>query len=62
MARFRNAQLEIDDLRREHRELEERLNSLDRRPFLNPAEELERKKLQKLKLVKKDRMLELGAA
>lgn len=47
-------------LRKEHQELEQRLAQLDRRSFLQPAEEVERKRLQKLKLSKKDRMMALG--
>lgn len=62
MSRFNDSSLEIERLRREHRELDERLMSLVRRPFLNPREEVEKKTLQKLKLQKKDRMAELGAA
>ncbi|HJL40560.1 MAG TPA: hypothetical protein RMG48_04590 [Myxococcales bacterium LLY-WYZ-16_1] len=52
---------EVQKLQREHQELEQRLARLDRQVFLNPHEELERKRLQKLKLFKKDRMAELGA-
>lgn len=52
---------EVQKLQREHQELERRLARLDRQVFLNPHEELERKRLQKLKLFKKDRMAELGA-
>lgn len=62
MSRFNDSSLEIERLRREHRELDERLTTLAKRPFLNPAEELEKKKIQKLKLLKKDRMAQLGAA
>lgn len=51
---------EVSKLRHEHAQLEERLSRLDRRPYLNPNEEVERKQLQKLKLLKKDRMAELG--
>lgn len=62
MSRFNDSALEIERLRREHRELDDRLSTLSRRPFLNPDEEVEKKTLQKLKLKKKDRMAELGAA
>jgi hypothetical protein len=62
MSRFNDSSLEIERLRREHRELDERLITLSKRPFLNPSEEVEKKTLQKLKLKKKDRMAELGAA
>jgi len=40
----------------EHRLLEKELNKFDQRPFLNPEEEIERKKVQKLKLAGKDEM------
>jgi len=62
MSRFNDLSLEVERLRREHRELDERLMSLSKRPFLSPAEEVEKKTLQKLKLKKKDRMAQLGAA
>ena len=62
MTRFNDSSLEIERLRREHRELDDRLMTLCKRPFLNPDEEVEKKTLQKLKLLKKDRMLQLGAA
>jgi len=62
MSRLNDSSLEIERLRREHRELDDRLMTLTKRPFLHPDEELEKKKLQKLKLKKKDRMAELGAA
>jgi hypothetical protein len=40
----------------EHSLLEKDLQSLDRKPFLTADEELERKKVQKLKLAGKDAM------
>ena len=49
-------QAEAERLRREHNELKARLTELDSRLFLSPAEELERKTIQKLKLAKKDRI------
>lgn len=40
----------------EHRLLEKELAELEDRPFLTPDEELEKKKMQKLKLAGKDEM------
>ncbi|BCA79850.1 YdcH family protein [Desulfuromonas sp. AOP6] len=40
----------------EHRLLEKDLDSLTRKSFLTPEEELEKRKLQKLKLAGKDEM------
>lgn len=52
-------QAEAERLRREHSELKARLSELNSRLYLSPAEELERKTLQKLKLAKKDRLAAL---
>lgn len=43
----------------EHRSLKSLLAEMDRKVYLSADEEMERKKLQKLKLSKKDRMAEL---
>ncbi len=40
----------------EHRLLEKELRQFEDRPFLTPEEELEKKKVQKLKLAGKDEM------
>ena len=53
---------EVARLRREHADLERRLSVLSERLYLSPAEEMERRRLQKLKLQKKDRLLSLGHA
>jgi uncharacterized protein YdcH (DUF465 family) len=42
-----------------HQQLESRLAELDALPHLTPAEELERKRIQKQKLAGKDRMAEI---
>lgn len=42
----------------EHRSLKSLLAEMDRKVYLSADEEMERKKLQKLKLSKKDRMAE----
>jgi uncharacterized protein len=56
---FIGIQSEAERLRREHSELKARLSELNSRLYLSPAEELERKQLQKLKLAKKDRLAAL---
>lgn len=48
-------------LQQEHRELKTRLSELNGRLYLSRDEELERKKIQKLKLAKKDRMAQLDS-
>ncbi len=42
----------------EHRSLDEKLKEFDRKVYLSPDEEIERKRLQKLKLAKKDKIAE----
>ena len=44
----------IQRLRQEHSELENQLSVLERRLYLTPDEQVERKRIQKLKLLKKD--------
>lgn len=43
----------------EHLELERRLAELQRRHHLTPEEELEKKRIQKMKLAGKDRIMEI---
>jgi hypothetical protein len=45
-----------------HQRYEQQLADLDRIPHLTPAQELERKNLQKLKLAGKDQMMEMVRA
>jgi hypothetical protein len=47
---------EVERLHREHNELKARLSELNSRLYLSPEEEVERKTIQKLKLIKKDRL------
>ncbi|RMG61399.1 MAG: DUF465 domain-containing protein [Deltaproteobacteria bacterium] len=42
----------------EHRDLDRKIQDLDSKPYLIPAEEAERKKLSRLKLAKKDQILQ----
>ncbi len=50
---------EYKQLGSEHKQLEGILAEIDKKMHLTPEEEVERKRIQKLKLVKKDRMAEL---
>lgn len=50
---------EFKRLVEEHRNLDNMLSEIDRKPYLTAEEEIERKRIQKLKLNKKDRMAEL---
>lgn len=50
---------EFRRLAEEHRSLDNMLAEIDRKPYLTAEEEIERKRIQKLKLNKKDRMAEL---
>ena len=50
---------EFKKLSEEHRSLDVLLAEIDNKRFLTSEEEVERKKLQKQKLLKKDRMAEL---
>jgi uncharacterized protein YdcH (DUF465 family) len=43
----------------EHRQLESTLMSFEAHRYLTPEEEVERKRIQKLKLAAKDRMMEI---
>jgi uncharacterized protein YdcH (DUF465 family) len=46
----------LESLFAEHQDFERRLEKFNRKPFLTPAEEVERKTLQKLKLKGRDRI------
>lgn len=50
---------EFRKLTEEHKNLEKLLSKIDSKRFLTPEEEVERKKIQKQKLLKKDRMAAL---
>lgn len=50
---------EFRRLQEEHRRLEEALAEMEGRRYLTTEEEVERKKIQKQKLIKKDRMAEI---
>ena len=50
---------EIETLYREHLELKHQLEAFRTKLYLTPEEELEKKRIQKLKLASKDRLMEL---
>lgn len=50
---------EFKKLSQEHKSLDEKLVDIDKKRYLNSDEEIERKKLQKQKLIKKDKMAQL---
>jgi uncharacterized protein YdcH (DUF465 family) len=50
---------EFQKWEQEHRKLEDTLMSFESHRYLTPEEEVERKRIQKLKLVAKDRMMEI---
>jgi len=50
---------EFQKWEREHRMLEDTLMSFESHRYLTPEEEMERKRIQKLKLAAKDRMMEI---
>jgi hypothetical protein len=50
---------EFRHLSQEHRSLDEALAELRKKRYLSPEEEVEKKRIQKLKLLKKDQMAEL---
>ncbi|MEJ2695203.1 MAG: DUF465 domain-containing protein [Candidatus Sulfobium sp.] len=51
--------VEFKKLMEEHHSLEDMLSEIDKKIYLTAEEEVERKKLQKKKLLKKDKMAEL---
>ena len=59
MARLRTENPEFQKWEEEHRKLENSLMSFESHRYLTPEEEVERKRIQKLKLAAKDRMMEI---
>jgi len=53
---------ELQSLYVEHQGLKKQLDQLNHKHYLTPEEELERKRIQKLKLAGKDRMMAILAA
>ncbi len=58
-ARLRTENPEYQKWEQEHSKLEHTLSSFESHRFLTPEEEVERKRIQKLKLVAKDRMMDM---
>jgi uncharacterized protein YdcH (DUF465 family) len=56
---LKNENEEFRKLSEEHRNLDGLLEEIDSKRYLTPEEEVDRKKIQKQKLLKKDRMAEL---
>ena len=54
--RLREKDEELARLWREHQELEAQLDSLGRRSYLSPQDQMELKRLKKIKLAGRDRM------
>jgi uncharacterized protein YdcH (DUF465 family) len=52
---------ELKSLYAEHQDLEKQLDKLNHKHYLTPEEEMERKRIQKVKLVGKDRMMAILA-
>lgn len=50
---------EFKKLSEEHRNLDSLLAEMDSKRYLTPEEEMERKRIQKMKLLRKDRMAEI---
>jgi uncharacterized protein YdcH (DUF465 family) len=56
---LKNQNEEFRKLNEEHRSLDGLLSEIDNKRYLTAEEEVERKRIQKQKLLKKDRMAEL---
>lgn len=52
-----NEDTELRETVEQHKVLDSQILTLDRRRFLTPQEQLERKQLQKMKLIRKDRIV-----
>lgn len=56
---LRHSNTEFRELEASHHRLDIELNELQKRHVLTPSEEIEKKRMQKEKLVKKDKLAEL---
>ncbi|BFU91799.1 MAG: YdcH family protein [Nitrospira sp.] len=56
---LRHSNTEFRELESSHHRLDLELNELQRRHVLTPSEEIEKKRMQKEKLAKKDKLAEL---
>ncbi|MBI4639641.1 MAG: DUF465 domain-containing protein [Candidatus Tectomicrobia bacterium] len=57
--RLKGEHIEFRQLMKEHQEYEEKLAEFDKLRYLTSEEEIERKRIQKLKLLCKDRMAQI---
>jgi uncharacterized protein len=57
-AKLRTENAEFQRLEQEHRKIDKELMNFEIHVYLSPEEEIERKRLQKLKLAAKDKMME----
>jgi uncharacterized protein len=59
VSRLRTENSEYQMWEQEHRKLEDNLMTFEAHRYLTPEEEVERKRIQKLKLVAKDKMMDI---
>lgn len=59
MAKLRVEDPEYQKLEQEHRKLEDSLMAYETYRYLTPEQEVERKRIQKLKLAAKDKMMDI---
>jgi uncharacterized protein len=59
VTRLRTENSEYQKWEQEHRKLENSLTLFETHRYLTPEEEIERKRIQKLKLAAKDKMMEI---
>ena len=59
VARLRTEDPEFQKWEAEHHNLDSTLKSIDQHVYLTPEEEVERKRIQKLKLAAKDKMMDM---
>ena len=59
IAKLRTENPEFQKWEAEHHQLDSTLKSIDMHVYLTPEEELERKRIQKLKLAAKDKMMDM---
>jgi len=58
-AKLRTENPEFQQLEQEHRRIDKELMNFEIHVYLSPEEELERRRLQKLKLAAKDKMMDM---
>jgi uncharacterized protein YdcH (DUF465 family) len=58
-AKLRTENAEFQRLEQEHRKIDKELMNFEIHVYLSPEDEIERRRLQKLKLAAKDKMMEM---